>query len=224
MKYFFVFLFCMIAVIGFSQLPGAKDPTTEVWKTLKGASFSSVVKKKQYMHFSNAIMKDTLEITIDKGKISNAKLTVTIRSFDRKKLFQYSVPCSLFAYGAFNVDNISTEISSDEHNAIYQQRILSTTRTNIEQFAKAKIDSFLNLIVVNEMDLEKCLHLKTFDESEQQLFMTILNDQKTNAIKWLDVDDEGNVTCQFYAFSPSKKNPVRIGWENVNAPSGYLLK
>jgi hypothetical protein len=214
----------MMAITGFSQLPGSKDPTTEVWKTLKGASFPSIVKKKQDLYFSNTTKKDTIEITIDKGKISNAKLTVTIRSFDRKKLFQYSLPCSLFAYGVFNVDNISREISSDEYNAIYQKRILSTTKSSIEQFTKAKIDSFLNLIVVNEMDLERCLHLKTYDEYEQKLFMTILNDQKTFAFKWLDLDDEGNVSCEYYAFSPSKKVPVRIGWENVNAPSGYLLK
>jgi len=224
MRSFFSIIFSMLVITSFGQLPGEKNPTDQVWKTLNGASFSTSIKKRQYLYFSSTVKKDTIELTIPKGKIKNAQITITIKSFDHKNIFQSTIPCYLFAFGAFDVESIPKEISTDEYNAIYNKKILSTSKLAIEQFTKSKIDSFFNHIIVNGIELENCLNLKTYDESESELFMTVMNDQKPQAIKMISDEGEGVINGEYLAYSLKKKAVVRIAWVNVNAPSGYLLK
>ena len=224
MRSFFLIIFLMWTITSFGQLPGEKDPSDQVWKTLNGASFSTSIKKRQYLYFSSTVKKDTIELTIPKGKIKNAQITITIKSFDHKNIYQNNIPCYLFAFAAFDVESIPEGLEADVHNMMYKKRIMSTSKLAIEQFTKSKIDSFFNHIIVNDIELENCLNLKTYVESESELFMTVINDQKPQAIKMISDVGEGVINGEYLAYSRKKKAVVSIAWVEVNAPSGYLLK
>ena len=214
----------ILAFASFGQLPDANDPSFKAWKTLKAASFATTIKERQFLYFSSTVKKDTLELTIPKGKIINTEITITVKSFDKKNIFQFTIPSYLFAYAVFEIESIPQGLEADEYNMMYNKRIMFTSKLAIEQFTKSKIDSFFNHIIVDEIGLENCLNLNTYNESESELFMAALNDQKPQAIKVISDEGEGIINGEYVAYSIKKKAVVRIASVNVNAPSGYLLK
>ncbi len=196
----------------FSESQLRKDPSIEIWKTLKGASFTEKITKKLLFNFSDKNKKATLVLTIPKGRIDTTNINISVMSSANKILYDYSMSSKLFAYGFF--DQVSNEGQTPPGVIeFHEQRIIRDSKSSIQQFTLNKIDSFFNKLIVNEMELEGCLHFGNFDKDEEKLFMTLLNDDNPKAIKIFFEDEELPYIVWYYrAYSPQKKQVVRIAY------------
>jgi hypothetical protein len=196
----------------FSESQVRKDPSIEIWKTLKGASFTETITKKQLVYFSDKNKKDTLMLTIPKGRIDKTIIQFAVKSALNKTVMQFSLHASEFGYGYFDQITGDGQLPPGVYE-FHKQRIIRDSKSSIQEFAINKIDSFFNELIVNEMELESCLHFGNFDKDEEKLFMTLLNDNHPKAIKVFIEDEELPYIDWYYmAYSPQKKHGVRIAY------------
>ncbi|TAH09713.1 MAG: hypothetical protein EAZ12_05865 [Sphingobacteriia bacterium] len=196
----------------FSESQVRKDPSIEIWRTLKGASFTETITKKQLVYFSDKNKKDTLMLTVPKGRIDKTIIQFAVKSALNKTVMQFSLHANDFGYGYFDQITGDGQLPPGVYE-FHKQRILRDSKFSIQAFAINKIDSFFNKLIVDEIELESCLHFGNFDKDEEKLFMTLLNDNHPKAIKVFMEDEELPYIDWYYmAYSPQKKHGVRIAY------------
>jgi hypothetical protein len=177
----------------------------EVMTTLRGACFTKQITKAKTIFFSNTTKQDTIFLTVHVGLLNQSSSRITIKTVDNRTIYSESFKTYYFIRGVFEPDSIPAG-GQEIYNEYINKYVISLTNEKFEDYAKDKINTFLNDMIVTKSELR---HLKSYGATvDKEVYKDVIANPNSKVI-WLPCFecDEG---VSYFAYSTKKGKAVKF--------------
>jgi hypothetical protein len=171
-------LFVILPLITTALFGQTAAEADKVRATLQGAGISKPIVKTRILFFSDPKKQDTIILSVPGGLISQSNSSLQIKTADNKIIFDKRIKTYYFIRGIFLPDSIPHG-GQEVYDSYINKYVTSLTKEKFENYAKTKINAFLEYNTLSKAELsdaklygtviDKEVYKKVFTESHPKV-------------------------------------------------------